>query len=345
MSSSTSSSDTDASSGWARWLVTYAATLAGGFVLLYLFVLVSDPFSTGRFTPFQAIDVAISVRTHANAGRVRDPSFDSAILGNSISTRFEPERLNALTGRQMLQLSIPGLGPDEQLAMARAFVRGRPHTKTIIAMLETHWCATDDGKLLRYPQFPHWLYESSDLEYLRNVLSREAVQAAFHRVAIRMGLAREPARRDGYVPGDQRGVWSIARVADLETRPRPRTAPPLASFPALDRFEAFAHAIDPRAEIVMVLLPFHVSALPEPGSPAAAWLEACKARIRSIVQSRPRTLFIDRMVEDDIARDANHFWDATHVRDHVVRRIEDDIAGAIRRMRALPTDRPARPAA
>jgi hypothetical protein len=328
MSSSISSSDGGTPTAWRRWLAIYAATLAAGVAALWLFVVLSDPFSTGRLTPLRGIDIATSVRTLANAGRVRDPSFDSAIIGNSISTRFEPDRLNALSGLSLLQLSIPGLGPDDELALARAFVRARGSSvKSIVAMLETSWCNTDERTLLRYPAFPYWLYESNDFEYLRNIFSRDAVQAAFHRVAIRLGLAREPARRDGYVSNDQRGIWRAERVARLASARRPTTAPfESKDFAALERLDRFSRTLDPTTELVMVLLPFHVSALPEPDSEAAAWLGACKARIASIAATRPRTLFIDRMLEDDITRDPNNFWDAKHVRDEIIRDIEVEIA-------------------
>jgi hypothetical protein len=325
---------------WRRWLAIYAATLAAGVVALWLFVVLSDPFSTGRFTALSGIDIASSVRTHANAGRVRDPTFDSAMIGNSISTRFEPDRINALTGLRVLQLSIPGLGPDEQLTLARAFVRAhqRP-AKSIVAMLETSWCETDERALLRYPGFPYWLYESSGFDYLRNILTRDAVQAAFHRIAIRLGLAREPARRDGYVPNDQRGVWRAERVARLASAKRPTTVA-LASqtFPALDRLERFGRALDPSTELAMVLMPFHISALPEPGSEAAAWLAACKAHIKSIAEARPRTLFIDRMLEDEVSRDPNNFWDAKHVRDEFIRDIEVEIAAKLAALGHRPAD-------
>jgi len=339
MSSSISSSDGAAPKAWRRWLAIYAATLAAGVAALWIFVVVSDPFSTGRLTPLRGIEIASSVRTLANAGRVRDPNFDSAMIGNSISTRFEPDRLNALSGLRLLQLSIPGLGPDEELTLARAFVRAHGGSvKSIVAMLETSWCNTDERTLLRYPSFPYWLYDSNDFDYLRNILSRDSMQAAFHRVAIRLGLAPEPARRDGYVPNDQRGIWRPDRVAGLASAKRPTRAPfENKTFSALERLDQFSRMLDPATELVMVLLPFHVSALPEPGSEAAAWLDACKARIKAIAEARPRTLFIDRMLEDDITRDPNNFWDAKHVRDEFIRGIEDDIANGLAALGRRPS--------
>jgi hypothetical protein len=38
---------------WRGWLATFLAVLLGGLVCFYAFVLVMDPFSTGRFTLIQ----------------------------------------------------------------------------------------------------------------------------------------------------------------------------------------------------------------------------------------------------------------------------------------------------
>jgi hypothetical protein len=333
MNSSISSSDPQAGAGWGRWLKVYAAIAAGGLLGLYGLVVLADPFSTGRFTPFTGVEVAISARTLANAGRIRDPAFDSAIGGNSHAIRIEPEKLDALTGRHFLQLAIPGLGPDNQLTMLRAFARQRSNpARTVIVTLDQFWCETDEQRLYTDKTFPAWLYqEGNDRQYLTNIFSLDAIQASFHRIAIKLGLAPEPARRDGYVPREARGIWTPERVASLATEQRPTAARiPPTGFPALERLDAFLKSIDPKTEAVLVFLPYHTSVLPVPGSAAASWLSDCKARAAGIAKSRPGTAFIDRMVENAVTRDAGNFWDATHVRDHIVRGIEKDIAEALR---------------
>ena len=75
------------------------------------------------------------------------------------------------------------------------------------------------------------------------------------------------------------------------------------------------------------------SFIPIEGSDAAGWLDACKAKLRAVAAARPRTTYIDRMIDDDVARDVTNFWDGTHARDSVVRLFERDIGAALR-----PTD-------
>jgi hypothetical protein len=314
---------------WAGWIATYLASLVSATFALYAFVVLLDPFSTGWFTPFDAIDIAFSGRAEANAGRVRDPAFDSAILGNSIATRLQPEKLNAQSDRRFVSLAIPGLGPDDELTLARSFIRGHAGmVRTIVFMLETSWCVTRDSEMYRYPQFPKWLYGTDGVAYLRNILSVEAAQAAFHRAAIRLGVAAEAARRDAYVASPEGLVWRPLRLPA-----RPAAGPPKPwNFIALERLQDFRRNIGPDVQLIMFFVPFHVSMLPKPGSDAAAFLEACKARAQSIATDRPRTVLIDRMREDEVARNLSNFYDGKHVRDDIVRLIESEIAVAINQL-------------
>jgi hypothetical protein len=202
MNSFTSSSESVAGRRWGRALAAYVGTLAGGIAVLHSLIIICDPFSTGRFTPFQTVDIAFSGRVEANAGRVRDPRFDSAIIGNSVSTRFQPELLDRLTDRRFVQLSIPGLGPDNELTLARAFVRGQgEHAKTLIFMLETFWCVTDERNMYKYPEFATWLYEGDNLTYLRlrrrPFIGSQYDSASLLNQPVGMGTCQERAEKSG----------------------------------------------------------------------------------------------------------------------------------------------------
>jgi hypothetical protein len=87
-------------------------------------------------------------------------------------------------------------------------------------------------------------------------------------------------------------------------------------------------------QMILLFVPFHVSELPLPDSDADAWLNSCKARAKAIAETNPRTLLIDLMREDVLARDANNFTDARHVRDRITRMIEREIAASVRGMSA-----------
>jgi hypothetical protein len=336
MNLSISDSDPSRSEGadagaWRRWLKTYVvALLLGGFAL-YAFVLVSDPYSTGRFSPFEGHEIAISNRPLADVGRARDPAFDAAIVGNSHAARVEPDRLDAMTGLRFVHLGINALGPDEQLILASAFARNHgAAAKAMVFVLDQYWCGDTDDHLLHYPNFPSWLYAPEPWPYLGHVMSIDGVQASVHRWAIRLFGARPPARRDGFIPQEQRGVWTPERVAYLSAFRR-MTAAPYAGhdYPAMDKLAAFAVAMPPQTSLVLLMIPVHVAMIPVPGTDAARWLDACKAKIDAIAKARPNTVYIDHMVDNEAARDSANFWDGTHARDNLVRLMERDIGAAL----------------
>jgi hypothetical protein len=302
--------------------------LVGGNIVLYLTVVMVDPFSTGRFAIFDGTDVTISDKAWANAGRGRDAQFDFAIIGNS-HARFEPKRLDAITGHRFVLLAAAGTGPKEQVATARAFVRH--HYGQLIGLLwvlDYYWCTADEDLSQHNLNFPLWLYESGDLEYLTSVFSAQAVQATFHRIGIHLLGAPPAARADGYTPNGELPAEAMIR-AIAAPRPTDTTAPDTL-FPSADRMEAFLAQANPNVRLILMFTPNYISLLPEPGTAAARRLESCKQRFRAIAERHPRAAFFDYMRDDDVARDPANFLDATHARDHVFQMLEPDIARAVR---------------
>jgi hypothetical protein len=330
MNSSTSSSSevlTSDDLSWRRWIWTFFAALAVGFAALYAIVVVSDPFCVGRFTIFNGIDVAISERAYANAGRARDPRFDAAVIGNSHGARFEPARLDQLTGRHFVQLAVPGTNPEQQIVVAQAFLRDHPGKRVgLLWVLDHYWCR-GDGDV--YPNFPYWLYDTGGpATYLLRLFSTRAVQAAFHRIGIRLFNAPPAGRADGYVAAPPPARPEV--MAKVVTAERPTAAPP-AETPLIwaDRMDALISALPNDVRVVLVFLPNYVSSLPQDGSPAAARLEMCKQRFAAIAGRSSQVAFVDRMRDDSIARDPNNFIDATHTTDSVIRQLESDFASVI----------------
>jgi hypothetical protein len=333
MSSSISSSDDPAASRtpWRAWIRTFFSTAVTGIVALYAAVVLVDPYSTGRFAIFDGIDVAISNRVLGNVGRVRDSRFDAAIVGNSHAARFEPAVLDAASGRRFVQLSVPGIGPTEELVMARAFL-AHHHGQGVALLLgiDHFWCRSESEDVLTDPGFPRWLYEPAPpLEYLRNIFSPIAVQATLQRLAIRLFDASPPARADGYFGREPTAPAGLMDRAVAE--PRPVDAPPADTpFPELDRLAALVAAMDPQTSLVLFMPPYYVSHVPLEGSAAATRLDTCKARLAAIARRLPHGVLIDYMRVGDVNRTPDNFIDGTHPRDHVIRAIAADIGPVLR---------------
>jgi hypothetical protein len=336
MSSSISNSDdTSGKSEWRGWLRTFAlAPIA--FAVIYIVTVLLDPFSTGRFSPITRIDIATRSLLYGHAARVRDTTFNAAVVGNSHGLPLDPARLTAATGQRFVQLSGLGLNPSEQLTIARAVMRNHRHQPfTLILVLDQSWCRADGVRNRVTGFFPAFIFESSPLEYLRNIISPIAVEAAAYRLLMIFGLAGDNQRRDGYTPLSFPKEWPALQLMQFANWQRPTWAPAAdAPLPALDGFRAAAPEFDPELRLVLFFTRLPFLALPMPDSPAARRLEFCKARYREFSSKTPRTVFVDRMLDDAFARDMGNFGDIAHVHNRVAPVLEQDLTSAILRMLA-----------
>src|SRR5262245_14887994 len=110
---SDSATSTSESAAWSSCLAACLGTLGGGVALLLAFLVVVDPYDSGKFgfLGIEGVDDRNSVT--ASASRARDARFDSAIIGNSTALLLDPNALSQATGFRFVQLSVVGGSPRE----------------------------------------------------------------------------------------------------------------------------------------------------------------------------------------------------------------------------------------
>ncbi len=319
--------------GWARFTAAALGLTALAVAALVAFLVVLDPYDSGRLTPFPQPGVAPHGPRTANASRGRDPAFDTAIVGNSHIQLVEPARLDAQAGTRTVSLIVPATFPREQLLIIDWFLRHHAAPKAIVIGLDAHWCRADADYTEK--PFPYWLYGRSDLDYLLGLVSYSVLEAIPGRIA----ALRRPetrARADGYwnyEPDYLRiGYGEMAHVRAKLAGDRPTRGSPLAAYPAAQRLAAVAAAMPATTALVLVRPPRHVSGVPVPGSDAARADGACLDAYRAIAESRPRTAILDWAVDRPENRIDENFFDRTHYRAPVARLVEADIAATIRRL-------------
>lgn len=327
-----STAEAHAEAAWRRWLLVYASILAGSLAFVFVAVVVLDPFSTGRLSPVRTVSIATEKRMFAHAGRIRDPRFNAAIFGNSRAFSIEPARLGRMTGYRIVHLAMEALLPPEQLFLLRAFVRNRlGQAPLIIMVLDTNWCVSS----LTHTSYelPRWLYEGSNLQYLRRILSPLAAKAALVRLSILIGVMNDVRRIDGYDPWLPREAPTM-RQRMLNTPPPTEGEPVTAPFPALDELKKALANLDPDSPVMLMFPPVYAGSLPVSGSAAEARVEMCKDRIRKIAKGRARTDFLDLRKDAPNVRDPMNFMDHVHFLDPVAREVEAALAPLIRQIAA-----------
>lgn len=328
MSSSISSSEA-APAEWGRWLATFPLALAVGCAVVFVIVLSVDPYDSGRFGWLGIKGVDDESPRTANASRARDPQFDSAIFGNSTGQLISPSELDRLTGLQFVQLTIPGTGPREQLAVLDFFLRNHARVGALVFDTDEGWCTHDAALPLEHP-FPFWLYGESTLDYATKLFSRRALSRTWRRVLLAAGL-RKRSRPDGYWDYEAQGVREFQ--PRFEPRDDGGPADPAnvnTSFPLVALLGAAIKRLPADAPVVLFVPPTFHALLPRPGTVMAAEEEACHAALRNVVAGRPRSNFVNYRVDNALTRDRANFMDFGHYRGGIARRMEHGIAESIR---------------
>jgi hypothetical protein len=335
MNSSISSSDNP--SEWGRCLATFLGVVVLGACLIFAFMIVVDPYDSGRFGLLGIEGVDDRTAATANASRARDPHFDSAIIGNSTGQRLSPAELSDATGLHFVQLVAPGADPRGQLAILDFFLRHHQRVGAVVIVADTLWCRHDPLPQPENP-FPFWLYGESTLAYAGRLFSWRALDHAFQRTAIGLG-SRKRYDSDGsfnyedhFPPGKHPVVASQQNAAPAFTGTIDNP------FPVAAMLAAVIKKLAADVSVVVLMPPTFYTSIPPAGSRGAAEQQACKAAFKPIVAGRPHSNFIDYRVDNALTRDPLNFVDLIHYRVKIAQKIQEGIAASIRSGEAAQID-------
>jgi hypothetical protein len=350
---------------WRRFALAFLAVFAGVVVVVYTFIILVDPYDSGRlfslglrglYDGAQGGDkVGGDVRLSAapsskptafgntdesqrtgNVALGRSARFNAAVFGNSHGQLLSPQRLSQATGLNFVQLTVPGANVREQIAMMHWFIRHHAEIGALVLTLDERWCVTDPALPLRSP-FPFWLYSDSNLVYLANALSTRTLRDGFRRVASAFGRPA-PVDPAGYFDYEAGKTWNFkpGKPAPAEGFPardgRPYRRDP--DFPGLILLDALLAEVPAKTPVVIVLPPQFYTQLPPSGTGGARFRDYCKWQIALRAERGAGSAFIDFLVDSEITRKPENFMDEEHYRSNIAQMIEADIAAALKGRRA-----------
>src|SRR5262249_17837382 len=110
-------------SGCSRFLALFLSFFVGGIVLVYLFILLIDPYDMVPFSlPLERPILSVAQRfTYPQI--VRSRRFDSLIVGSSTARLIDPQQLNVPFGARFANFSMNAMTAWDQLGIARYFLR------------------------------------------------------------------------------------------------------------------------------------------------------------------------------------------------------------------------------
>jgi len=311
-----------------RFLRTFLGTALGLGLGLTLALVLIDPYDSGRLTPFAYAGIPETGPRMANASRLRQPAYDGVIIGNSTIQLISPERLDALTGQRFLQLSIPGTGPLEHLAIAERAVQLKGGgIRTVVIGLEALWCDVRRSIQPVHP-FPFWLYSTTSTDYVKGLFRMDTLEFVPRRIRTLLGKEKLGSA-DGYWDYESNGghdkfiekpltVPAIAGPVDGRGSNAFLLSKLLATLPATTR-------------VVLVHPPVFAPDPPQMGPEDRNNLARCKGELAAVAQTRPGTILIDFWVDSDLTRNRSLFFDHNHYRAALAKQVERQISEAIAR--------------
>ncbi len=333
MSLSTSSSEL-----WRRFfrLIAGSAAITAGIV--YVFVVLVDPFDTLPLSPpLHRVPVAGNQRFGYPA-LARSDRFDSAIFGTSSIRLLKPAVLNPLLSARFANLAMNDATVYEQARLLGVFARAHPHPKVVILGLDIRWCVTGpDYDRLTFRAFPEWMYDDNRWKGYGEMLNLYAIQSAGQLFGVLIGVKAPDQGLDGYtsfVPPDQTydPARALLHLKDatpyVPSGPRP-SEPAAMVFPALGPLHAMLSGLPAATRKIVLFVPYHVRIQPEPGSVGAAVWSECKRRVLAEVQSIPNGLVVDFMRSTPMTTRDDNYWDSVHYRVGVADQIAHDLVDAI----------------
>jgi hypothetical protein len=335
MPSSISSSDPSA---WQRFFRLGVGCAAIVTAVLYLFVVLVDPFDTLPLSPPADRPPVSTNARFSFPALARSPRFDAAIFGTSTSRLLRPAALDPLFGTRFANLAMNDATPYEQRRLMSLFIAAHPDAKAFVLGVDVHWCATGAPDVKYTPRpFPEWMYDQGHwLDRWRGyaeMLNTYAVQEAGQQFGVLTGLKPPTYGRDGYtsfVPPDSE--YDRAKVAEHmqgtvpDDPPGTRNGPPDTwRFPELEALRDQLAAMPRQTTRILFFVPNnHRLQAPPSGPVADVWAE-CKRRAAVLF---PGTLVVDFMIPSPITLDDDNYWDPRHYRVGIADRIAGDLAAA-----------------
>jgi len=317
----------DSTRAWRRFVKLFVATLVTSLAVIYFLVLVLDPYDSGRMTNLAVSGVVDENPRTANASRGRDPGFNSVVIGNSRGQLLDPKRLSDATGLSFVQLTVPGVGAQEQLTLLRWFIQHHRQIGAVLLVADPVWCTQKLGPPAS--PFPFWLYSESPFEYSLNMLDTKALDLAWRRTLLWLGL-RKRSRPDGYWDYEAGRTWAFRPETPLNFTPAATQATsPKVPFPAVTLLQTTLANLDSDVPLAIVVPPAFFTELPARGDSNADLIAQCKGALEEVAIRRKRGAFLNFEVDGEIARNPKNFMDGVHYRAPIARIIEADVASAL----------------
>ena len=318
--SSTSGSDAI----WRRYTL---ALLLGGLIpplLLYLSILIIDPYDSVPFAPDWDHYPPRGDHRHWNTKLLKQQEFDSLVLGTSTAMLLRPTTLNAAFGGRFVNLSMPLASPFEQLRILDLFQYHHARMGTVIVDMDFLWCHPEGMR--QYPNeklrrgFPAWLYDTNPWNDLPP-FNKTTLKSAYNQARAMLGIHRPYERwLDGcedltktlHKHNDPAAIRKRIYEDIPETLIDNPDLPQDTLYPDIKRLNEALGRLPSGTLKILFFPPFHERYQPPLGSRQDILWNGCKTRVADMAKSLDNLIVVDFLIHSPISRNDSNYIDGYH---------------------------------
>jgi len=328
---------------WDGFLKRIVLGLALTSCLIYLFIVLMNPYGNLPLHVFGPHVIMDTNQRFQYPAIVRSGDFDSFVLGTSTARLLDPAELEQVFGGHFANLAMNDGRAWEQTQLAKLFFRTVPHIKTVLIGLDGVWCDPHaDTARTTQRGFPTWIFDDNPVNGWFYLFNYTTLEISVRKLIYHLGLAKRRWPSNGFdvfVPPES--SYDLSRAEDHIWGSGPHTivaATPVYTpssddrakwaFPALGWLADLMDKSDKSTRFVLVFMPVHVAAQPQPGSNFAAREAECKQRVTQIAERRGLGV-VDMRIASPITNEDSNYWDSLHYRLPVGQRIVADVKRAL----------------
>ena len=337
---------------WRRFLGTTLGVAVALSLLAFTLMVLVDPHDNF------SISLPIK-RAPTNANQrfsyptiARSQNYDSVVLGTSTVRLLKPRMLNEKFGGRFANLAMNSGTAYEQSRILDLFQRHHEMIRTVIIGIDVVWCETGDAyQKYTHREFPEWLYDDDPWNDYLHVFNGVTLEESIRQLQFVLGRREPKFGFDGYktfMPDPAEYDLEKARrnlYGENGVRPKFTPGKPyIASreeraswnFPTHEVLASALRSLPAETLKLVFFVPYHHFLQPAPGTKEAARWQECKRRITNLTSLVPNSHVLDFMIESEITRFDENYWDSLHYTVEIADRIVALLAEGVRTHRDKP---------
>ena len=226
---------------WRRYLIVLGSCTAAALALIYLAILLLDPFGISPLGLIRNDILPDANRRFVAPQIIRSGRYDSFLVGTSTIDRIEPGSGERVFGGRFANVSLQAGTPYETELMLTLIGRSARPLRNVLIGIDYTWCTRQPAR--RYHEvirIPEHLYGENRILTYANLLSFAALRMARQKFAIKFGRAKQRFSPDGQrpqlVPDRSHGPAILAEI--YGTKPRPTWIDAKAAAPSSQKIQS-----------------------------------------------------------------------------------------------------------